>query len=104
MINIDYLYDPTFAKSFFGKNYFVERKLGFQVIEKGTILPHKWTAPPGKWSWGAGGIVDGNGEYVTSSFFYRSGDHNYTPPCNQFNTALRPSFISTCFFMFGDTS
>ena len=41
MVNLDYLYNPAAAKPIFDKNYFVDKKLGFQVIEKGTMLPHK---------------------------------------------------------------
>ena len=47
MINLDYLYNPDAAKNILNKNYFVDKKLGFKIIEKGTILPHRnqegWT-------------------------------------------------------------
>lgn len=90
MVNFDYLYNPEAAKALFGKSYFVDKKLGFQVIEQGTILPHKRTAPPGKWSWGAGGIVNSNGTYIKGSFINRFAGEAYTPPPNQFNIALKP--------------
>ena len=64
MVNLDYLYNPAAAKPIFDKNYFVDKKLGFQVIEKGTMLPHKDVYVNGKWTWGKGGIVDSNGNFV----------------------------------------
>ncbi len=41
MTNIDHLYNKDAAQKFFGKNYFVDKKLHFQITERGTILPHK---------------------------------------------------------------
>ena len=32
MVNLDYLYNPEAAKPYFNKDYFLEKKLGFQVI------------------------------------------------------------------------
>ena len=73
MVNLDYLYNPDAAKKFFDKNYFVDRKLGFKIIEHGMILPHKKTIEgQPKNSWGFGGIVDGDGNYVKSSFISES--------------------------------
>ena len=70
MVNIDYLYNPDAAKNSFNKNYFVDKKLGFQVIEHGMILPHK-RIPDAKESririWGLGGVFDSNGTFVKSS-------------------------------------
>lgn len=70
MINLDYLYNPAAAKKAFERNYFVDKKLGFSVIENGTILPHK-RLPTAKELkrriWGAGGIADSKGEFVKSS-------------------------------------
>ena len=67
MINLDYLYNPEIAKSHFDKNYFVDKKLGFSVIENGTILPHKDVYVDGKWTWGKGGIIDSNGKFIKDS-------------------------------------
>ena len=68
MINLDYLYEPDNAKKYFGKNYFVDKKLGFQVIERGIILPHKDVMVNGKWTWGKGGIIDNKGNFIKNSF------------------------------------
>lgn len=81
MVNFDYLYNPEVAKPYFDKNYLIDKKLGFQVIEKGTILPHKDDGyVDGKWTWGKGGIVDSKGEYVKSSSFIGNSESFYTPP------------------------
>ena len=80
MVNLDYLYNPDAAKPYVDKNFFVDKKLGFQVIEHGTILPHKDSMVNGKWTWGNGGIVDGNGEYIKSTHVNSSAGSSYTPP------------------------
>ena len=41
MVNVDYLYNPDDIKDTLDKNHFVDKKLGFQIIEHGIILPHK---------------------------------------------------------------
>ena len=98
MINLDYLYNPAAV----GKS-FVGSKLTFQVIEHGTILPHKDTYVNGKWTWGKGGIIDSNGNFVKGSHVSSSIDKiYYPPPSNLFNIALKRSFISVCGSMFGD--
>lgn len=79
MTNLDYLYNPAAAKDLVGKNHFVDRKLHFQIIEHGTILPHKHLYINGNWIYGFGGIVDRRGEFIKSSFVrYGDGDA-YTP-------------------------
>lgn len=78
MVNFDYLYNPEVAKPYFDKNYLVDKKLGFQVIEKGTILPHVYV--DGKWTLGKGGIVDSNGEFIKSSSVIGNSESFYTPP------------------------
>lgn len=80
MVNLDYLYNLDVAKRFANKSYFLDKKLGFQVIENGTILPHKWTAPPGKWSWGAGGIVDNEGNFVEGTHVHGGIIGSYPSP------------------------
>ena len=103
MVNLDYLYNPEGAKKFFNKNYFLDKKLGFQVIENGTILPYKHFID-GKTTadwWGYGGIIDGNGEYIKNSHVLYGAGGIYYPPPNQFNAVLKPSFISECFTPLG---
>ena len=76
MTNIDYLYNPDAARERFDRNYFVDKKLGFRVIEHGMILPHKSFA--GEW-FGRGGIVDNNGKFINSSSTWFVRDGVYTP-------------------------
>lgn len=82
MINLDYLYNPDAVKGAFDKNYFVDKKLGFQVIEHGTILPHKksFDGKVAKAGQDYGGIVESNGKFIQSSFLrYGWGGQAYTP-------------------------
>ena len=79
MTNIDYLYNKDAAKDVFNKNYFVDKKLHFQIIERGTILPHKHMYVNGQWTWGFGGIVDNKNNYISSSFTMSGGGAAYTP-------------------------
>ena len=93
MINLDYLYDPesTYfdkvrARSYLNKNYFIDKKLGFQVIENGTILPCKFTSSA-KGSFSLGGMVYNNGEFIKGSHVYEYiTDKNYTPPLHRINS------------------
>ena len=82
MTNLDYLYNPKVAKTAFEQNYFIDKKLGFSVIENGMILPYKrkvMNKPTNLW--GAGGIVDGEGNYIKSSFVSQYLIcQAYTPP------------------------
>ncbi|MBQ3443268.1 MAG: hypothetical protein IJG33_08490 [Selenomonadaceae bacterium] len=107
MVNIDYLYNPEAVREIIYKNYFVDKKLGFIVIENGTILPQRYTDDNGKRIpnfYGVGGIADSQGKFVTSSFINNSGAGGvYIPPPNQFNTARKPLFILLCFIMCGGT-
>ena len=105
MVNLDYLYNPAAAKPHFEKNYFVDKKLDFQVIEHGTIIPYKKMIDGkyGKSGWGYGGIVDSEDKFIESSFVYAGCGSPYTPPQNQFVTALKPLFISECSTALGDT-
>ena len=81
MDNLDYLYNPDDAKGILGKNHFVDKKLGFQVIEHGTILPHKkmFNGQSGKEGLGFGGIVDSNGRYIENTFIHYGCGGAYTP-------------------------
>ena len=103
MTNIDYLYNPEAAKPVFEKNYFIDKKLGFQVIEHGTVLPYKNSVEgliiPG------GGLIDSKGSFIKGSSFRSSVVNGaYTPPQNQFNTDPKQSFISDFSFLYGDIS
>ena len=103
MINLDYLYNPA-AKPRFDKNYFVDKKLGFQVIEHGTILPHKRT-PLGGLMGALGGIIDAQKIFIKESFVNKTNkDRSYTPPPLQikFRKVLRQLFISDIFSRCGD--
>ena len=79
MTNTDYLYDKNAAKDFLGKNYFVDKKLHFRIIERGTIIPHKHMYVNGQWTWGFGGIVDNKNNFVKGSFVGEGGGEVYTP-------------------------
>ena len=89
MVNLDYLYNPDAAKPHFDKNHFVDKKLGYQVIEHGTILPHKDHIVNGKWTWGSGGIIDNNGNFIKESFTHYGVGKAYTPPQSQLFTAMK---------------
>lgn len=83
MINLEYLYNPAAAKPYFDKNYFVDKELGFQVIENGMILPNKKfpTENTTDKIWGFGGIVDQNNNYIKGSFVMEDKKkRNYPPP------------------------
>ncbi|MBO4780264.1 MAG: glycosyltransferase family 61 protein, partial [Selenomonadaceae bacterium] len=81
MVNFEYLYNPAAARDSFKLDYFLDKKLGFQVIEHGTILPHKkFTRPNGTWHFGLGGIVDTNGKYISGSEMHRGTGGAYVPP------------------------
>ena len=78
MTNLNGLCNPDAAQKIFNRNYFSDKKLGFEVIEGGTILPHK--VNPGKFNWGKGGIVDASGEYVSNTFIVNTNSPAYAPP------------------------
>lgn len=82
MVNSDYLYNPTAAKVHFEKSYFVDKKLGFQVIENGTILPCKFEKVVDRWSWKNywGGIMDSEGKSIAGTHVSRGLETIYTPP------------------------
>ena len=85
MVNLDYLYNSAAAKNAFARDFFLDKELGFSVIENGTILPHRDTPPHGLLG-ALGGIVDINGDYVMSSFVKRSKiDRSYIPPPHRIN-------------------
>ena len=88
MVNLDYLYNPN--DSDFNKKFFSNKELGFEAIKYGIILPHKDCRVNGKWTWGAGGIIDSAGRFITSSFVHDGVGKGYTPPQNQLFTVQRP--------------
>ena len=102
MVNLDYLYNPEAAKPLFDKNYFVDKKLGFQVIENGTILPYKDDGLGGL-AGALGGISDHTGKFIKSSFVMdiRRDGRGYTPPQNLFKKATILSYTSDIFIPFG---
>ena len=82
MTNFDLLYKKDAAQEFFEKNYFVDKKLHFKIIERGTILPHKHMYVDGQWTWGFGGVVDAKNNFVSSSFVHDGAGAAYTPQEN----------------------
>ena len=80
MVNVDYLYNPSpYVKGRLNKNYFIDKKLGFKGIERATILPHKDVLVNHNWTWGKGGIVDSNGEFIKNSFAVEDRGEKYIP-------------------------
>lgn len=79
MTNLNYLYNPNAAKDICDKNHFVDKKLHFKIIERGTILPHKHIYVNGKWTWGFGGIVDNRNEFIENSFVNANVGAAYSP-------------------------
>ena len=103
MVNLDYLYNPAAAKKSFTENYFVDKKLDFQVIENGMILPRQNKDDNGNFSAaGFGGIVDSDGQFIKGSYVTCAAKGTYTPPQNRFNIAHRQSYISEFLATFGD--
>ena len=108
MTNLDYLYNPNIAKTYREKNYLVDEKLGFQIIEQGTILSHKGANAKNLPFGGLGadvlgGIVDSKGNSVENTFVADTINKPYTPPVNQLYTAPKLSFTLVSFIPYGDT-
>ncbi len=61
MTNLDYLYNKDDAKERFERNCFVGKKLGFQTINNGIIIPHIKTDKTGYW--GVSGVIDEQGVF-----------------------------------------
>ena len=101
MVNFNYLYNHE-GNERFNKNYFVDKKLSFSVIENGILLPYREILNDKKKILGAGGIVDNNGEFIkSSSLRYGKGTGYYPPP--RLYTAPKPLYILECFITFGGT-
>lgn len=101
MTNLDYLYNKDASQKFFSKNYFVDRKLHFQIIDHGTILPHKHLYINGKWTWGFGGIVDRHNEFVKSSFVNCGAGDAYTPTEDIKNDSATVIYLGLFFHVWG---
>ena len=103
MTNLDYLYNPDSSCVFFNGNYFVDKNLGFQIIEHGVILPHSIRRIRNELT-DLGGIIDGNGKYVTSSSLYYGINEVYTPSQKQSIVVQKPPYIWECFIIHGSTT
>lgn len=105
MVNLDYLYNPAATKPIFDRDYFIDKKLSFQIIENGTILPYQRMVDGKRTAndWGFGGIIDRNEKLVNSTHVYAGIGLSYTPPQNQLYTVPELSFTSACFIALGDT-
>ena len=68
--SLDYLYSPTAAQKFFGKDHFLKRTLSFRSVENGIIFPHKRETESDASSswWGLGGIANERGKFIKGSF------------------------------------
>lgn len=97
MVNLDYLYNPDAAKNVFGKNFFVDKKLSFSVIENGLILPHKiQTVGQLSTKKSFGGIVNDNGEFIGQSYVFdgKIFDGSYIPPPpSRYSIQLRNGYL-----------
>ena len=67
MVNLDYLYNPAAAKGILDKNSFVDKKLGFKVIEHGTVFPAKTGVVNGKKCHIHDGVFDNAGEFLAGT-------------------------------------
>lgn len=76
MINYDYLYNKEYYGEKLNQNHLYDKKLNFQIIKNGTVLPYK---PPITTAWGFGGIVDDQGNFCKGSFVNNEGVGAYTP-------------------------
>lgn len=81
MTNLDYLYNETPGKRRFTFNYFVDKELGFKVIERGVALPYikRFNFRNSKGHWGFGGLLDSEGNFIKSSFVHSYVGEPYMP-------------------------
>ncbi len=88
MTNLDYLYNKEAVKLFFNIERFVDDKLGYQIIEQGTILPHEKIidGQRTKDGWGYGGIIDKNNKGIASSLVHLGAGSFYIPEEVQHNS------------------
>ena len=87
MVNIDYLYNPDAARKSFKDNYFVDKKLGFRIINHGTILPYKDRDANGQVIFGGlGGVFNEDGEFIRESHIHFGTGGAYTPPPTRYST------------------
>ena len=73
-------YDGLYKKNYYGEklfeNHFSDKKLGFQVIEGGIILPQEWDLHGG----GSGGIIDAEGNFIERSSVHAGFGYSYPAP------------------------
>lgn len=79
MTNLDYLCNPSAAKKHFDRNCFVDKQLGFKVVERGAIVPFVPVVENGRRILEFGGVVDGNGRFIQSSVGRFGANDLYTP-------------------------
>ncbi|MBQ3442121.1 MAG: DUF563 domain-containing protein [Selenomonadaceae bacterium] len=78
LINFNNLYNPNITRP---QNCSLKKKLSFQVIENGTILPSKNILDGLVTTWpGFGGVVDSKGEAVKNAFSVSNNGTIYNPP------------------------
>lgn len=63
MTNSDYLYDKNINKGYYSNNFFVDGKLGFKLINHGTIIPHIKEDNRPQGYYGTCGVVDSQGNF-----------------------------------------
>ena len=101
MTNLDYLYNKDAASDIFGKNHFVDNKLHFKIIERGTLLPHKNIYVNGGWTWGFGGIVNSRNEFVENSFVHKGAGGAYTPTEEIFHSPATVVYLGLFYPVWG---
>ena len=101
MTNLDYLYNKDAASDIFGKNHFVDNKLHFKIIERGTILPHKNIYVNGGWTWGFGGIVNSRNEFVENSYVHKGAGGAYTPTEEIFHSPATVVYLGLFYPVWG---
>lgn len=99
MTNLDYLYKPDAAQRFFNFSRFVDKKLGFQVIEHGMILPYKKFNDKGEHGQaGWGGIVDAEGKFIKESHIHTGTGGAYDFPSESLQHSSETAIYLGIFF------
>ena len=98
MINYDGLYNKNFFGDKLNETHFYDKKLHFQIIKDGTILPHVDVegVPVG-----FGGIVDGKGNFVRRSPVHVGISDAYTPNEEVLESPLSVIYIGMLFHVWG---
>lgn len=79
MTNLDYLCNPPAATKHFYGDCFVDKQLGFRIVERGAIVPFVPVVEKGRRILEFGGVVDGNGRFIQSSVGRFGANDLYTP-------------------------